>query len=179
MLKLQYFGHLIWRPNSLEEDPDAGKQWRQLKRMNWLDSITNSVDISLSKLLEIIKDREAWHASVHGVTKNQTQLSNWTTGASDSENATTQREPDRKSQWVTCGLWIISGHWEANNMMREKETEGKSHLPELCPRDSCPWRQVFFKELCSYQGEGWAFWKSQELGALLKGNLEYICIIYV
>ena len=107
-LKLQYFGHLIWRPNSLEEDPDAGKQWRQLKRMNWLDSITNSVDISLSKLLEIIKDREAWHASVHGVTKNQTQLSNWAT--EQQEQVTQKMLPHRESQTGrVSGLLVACG----------------------------------------------------------------------
>ena len=82
-LKLQYFGHLIWRTDPLEKTLMLGKiesrRRRGWQKIRWLDDTTDSMDMNLSKLQEMVKDREDWHSAIHGVAKSWTWLSDWTT----------------------------------------------------------------------------------------------------
>ena len=98
--KLQYFGHLIRRMSSLEKtlmlEKIEGRRRRGWQRVRWLDGTTDSVDMSLNKLQEIVKDREAWHTAVHGVSKSQTGLSEWTTDSKSDYSSCHSGPPSRR-----------------------------------------------------------------------------------
>ena len=134
-LKLQYFGHLMQRSDSLEKTLMLGKiegrRRRGWQRMRWLEGIIDSMDMSLSKLRELVIDREAWRAAVHGVTKSRTQLSNWT-----------ELNPDNLPSLSTV-INLNYIHKIVSTMKRKvvmtvkPEMEGPGAILGLCPAGPC------------------------------------------
>ena len=153
-LKVQYFSHLMCRADSLEKTLMLGKiegrRRRGRQRMRWLAGITDSMDMSLSKLQDIVKDREEWCAAVHGVTEHQTQLSNWTT---TSRAVRTVQSPVFK-------LWPQAEHrklkrgdgdsWITTLLPPCYQSHTLQNSPKLLPLKPLPWNcrevQVFWAQ---------------------------------
>ena len=147
-LKLQYFGHLMRKVDSLEKTlmlgGIGGRRRRGQQRMRWLDGITDSMDVSLGELRELVMDREAWRPVIHGVTKSRTRLRdwpklNWTIHTwLKTERMNVQLAPLANPCAAMCGRRV--GHWGARKGPEELDREGGWSIPERARSD---------KDVCS------------------------------
>ena len=129
-LKLQYFGHLMWRTDSFEKI--EGGRRREWQRMRWLDGITDSMDMSSSKLWELVMDKEAWLAIVHGVTKSRTWMSDWTILRIHSKAPDSHFHIIISSSWILVKLYDIKTHTDRTWSHRE-HPGFHSHKPPTPP----------------------------------------------
>ena len=143
-LKLQHFSHLMQRIDSLEETLKLGKiegrKWRGLQRMRWVGWHHHSMDMSLSKLWEMVKDREAWSAAVHGAANSQTRMSDWT-NSKIKGNSNQKQTAKSKEQLGVCASAGFPGTWWANLMsVLPVAVNSPSTYPlgRLLPCPACP-----------------------------------------